>query len=272
MNIDGKVCVVTGGANGIGRALAEGLTARGARHVAVADLDEANARAVAEAVGGSAHRTDVSREAEIVALIEAVERDHGPIGLFCSNAGVLDVDPNLSNAASAADAAWERAWKINVMAHVWAARRLLPGMIERRQGWFLNTASAAGLLMQVGATVYTASKHAALSFAESLAVTHKDDGIGVTALCPQAVDTAMARSGNFAGADADGVLSAEEVAKAGLDGVEEGRFLVLPHAVVAAYAQNKAENHDRWIGGMAKFRRTVLPQLAESALRGEPRK
>lgn len=266
MDIAGKVVVVTGGANGIGRALCERLAVRGARHVAVADLDEANARAVAESIGGSGYRTDVSREAEIVGLIDAVEREHGPIGLFCSNAGVIDVDPDLRNAGSAADAAWDRAWKVNVMAHVWAARRLLPGMIERREGWFLNTASAAGLLMQVGAAVYTTTKHAALGFAESLAVTHRDDGIGVTALCPQAVDTAMARSGNFAGADVDGVLSPEDVADAALDGVEAGRFLVLPHASVAAYAQNKAENHDRWIGGMAKFRRGVLPQLAGSSL------
>ena len=268
MEVQGKVVAITGGANGIGRALAERFAAEGARHVAVADLDGDGARAAAAVFGGSGWKTDVSREAEIVALIDELERAHGQVDLFCSNAGVIDVDPDLRDAASAPDALWERGWKVNVMSHVWAARRLLPAMLARREGWFLNTVSAAGLLMQVGSAVYTTTKHAALGFAESLAVTHRDDGVGVTVLCPQAVDTAMARAGNFAGADVDGVLTVEDVAEAAVRGLEEGRFMVLPHASVAGYAKAKAENHDRWVGGMAKFRRMALPQLARSALGG----
>ena len=264
MQVQGKVVVVTGGANGIGKALAEAFAAAGAAHVAVADLDGEGARAVAASVGGSGHRTDVGREEEIVALCDAVEAAQGRIDIFCSNAGVISVDPDLKNAASAGDDLWDRSWRINVMAHVWTARRLLPTMIARREGWFLNTVSAAGLLMQVGSASYSATKHAALSFAESLAVTHKDDGVGVTVLAPQAVDTAMARAGNFAGADVDGVVTPEDVAAAGIAGIEAGQFLVLPHPSVACYAQNKAANHDRWVGGMAKFRRIALPQLAGS--------
>lgn len=264
MEVRGKVVVVTGAANGIGKALVERFAAAGAAHVAGADLDGDGARAVAEGVGGSGYRTDVGREEEIVALCDAVEAAHGRIDIFCSNAGVVMLDDDLKNAASASNDKWDRSWRINVMAHLWAARRCLPAMIARREGWFLQTVSAAGLLMQVGSSSYSATKHAALSFAESLAVTHKDDGIGVTVLCPQAVDTQMARAGNFAGADVDGVVTPEDVAAQGIEGIEAGRFLILPHPSVAGYAQNKAANHDRWVGGMAKFRRVAIPQLAES--------
>lgn len=271
MMVEGKVVVVTGAANGIGKALAERFAAAGAAHVTCADLDGDGAKATAEAVGGSGHRCDVGRESDIVALCDAVEAAHSRIDIFASNAGVVLLDDDLKNAASASDEKWDASWRINVMAHVWAARRCLPGMIERGEGWFLQTVSAAGLLMQVGSSSYSATKHAALSFAESLAVTHKDDGIGVTALCPQAVDTRMARAGNFAGADVDGVVTPEDVAAQGVQAIEEGRFLVLPHPTVAQYAANKASNHDRWVGGMAKMRRHVFGRLAESPAAGGDR-
>ena len=258
MKLEGKVAVVTGGANGIGRALAERFAREGTRHVAVADLDEAGARAVAEVIGGSAHRCDVSNEDHIRRLVAETEAAAGPIDLFCSNAGVVDPDPDIQNGASASNETWARAWGVNVMAHVYAARAVLPSMIARGEGWLLNTVSAAGLLSQIGSAVYSTTKHAALGLAESLAITHRDHGIGVSVLCPQAVDTAMAAGGTFLGADLDGVLSVEDVAEAAVRGLEEGRFLILPHASVKTYVANKAENHDRWIGGMAKLRRAYV--------------
>ena len=258
MRVAGKAVVVTGCANGIGRALAERFAQEGARHVAVADLDGTGAAAVAQALGGAGFRCDVSDERDVRRLVAATERAAGPIDLFCSNAGVVDPDPDPNNGASAAAERWARAWGVNVMAHVYAARAVLPSMVARGEGYLLNTVSAAGLLSQIGSAVYSTTKHAALGFAESLAITHRDHGIKVSVLCPQAVDTAMAAGGDFLGADVDGVLSPEAVAEAAVAGLEAERFLILPHPSVRTYMSRKVEDYDRWLGGMAKLRRTLL--------------
>lgn len=256
MELAGRVVVVTGAGAGIGAALARALAAAGAR-VVVSDRDGDAARAVAVEVGGVGEALDVSDGLAVESHVQHVESGIGPIALMVSNAGVLARDHG--HAASATDSDWELSWRVNVMAHVHAARAALPAMMARREGWFLQVVSAAGLLTQIGAAAYATTKHAAIGFAESLAITHKDDGIGVSVLCPQAVDTAMAQSApSMMGADVDGVLSPEAVAAAALAGLREQRFLILPHAGVAAYRQVKATDYDRWIGGMAKFRRGLL--------------
>lgn len=258
MELAGKVAVVTGGAGGIGQALARRLMREGVKAVVIADLDAARLAEVAADIGCDHQRCDVSNEADVQALVADTEARHGPIDLFCSNAGVLDVDADFSDATSAPNSGWERSWAVNVMAHVYAARACLPGMKARRSGHFLHTISAAGLLSQIGSGPYSTTKHAAIGFAEHLAIAHKDDGIGVSMLCPQGVDTAMIRrdtQGAPHPALADGVLSAEVVADIAVDGVKAGQFLILPHAEVADYMANKARDYPRWIGGMAKMRR-----------------
>ena len=249
--------IVTGGASGIGAALARELAAEGAR-VAVADLNADGARAVADEIGGLAIPTDVRDRDAIAALIEQAEQAHGPTTLMCSNAGIANgVDTTFANAAGADPAEWQKAWEVNVMAHVHAANILVPAMIERGGGQFLHTVSAAGLLSQIGSAIYSTTKHAAVGFAENLAISHRAAGIRVSILCPQGVDTPMlggmggaGRSGPQAG---DGLISAEDCAAAALDGLADGRFCILPHPQVADYVQGKAASYDRWIGGMAKL-------------------
>ena len=257
MDLAGKVVVVTGGASGIGRAMVERFARAGVKHLVVADRDAETARHIANANGATSFGTDVAKEADIQYLVAETERTAGPVDLFCSNAGILPVNPDWDNAASTPNAEWQRAWEINVMAHVYAARALLPGMIARQSGYFLNTASAAGLLSQINGAAYSTTKHAAIGFAESLAITHKDHGIKVSVLCPQAVETAMIEGKPKLGADVDGVLTAEQVAEAVVEGLAAEKFLILPHASVATYVTRKAENHDRWLGGMTKLRRAV---------------
>jgi NAD(P)-dependent dehydrogenase (short-subunit alcohol dehydrogenase family) len=257
MNAGDKIIVVTGGANGIGRALCKRFHQEGARKVVVADIDTAGAQTVAQSIDGTAMHCDVSKEADIVRVIGETERQHGPIGLFCSNAGVLYSDPDLNNVASTPDELWMRAWSINVMAHVYAARVLVPLMAARGGGHFLHTVSAAGLLNQIHSAVYSVTKHAAVGFAESLAITHRDQGIKVSMLCPQGVDTAMIRGGEDSAAARDGVLSPAQVADAAIAGLKNDAFLILPHPQVARYVAAKTENYERWIGGMAKLRRAT---------------
>lgn len=258
MKVAGQVVAVTGAASGIGAALAERFAREGAKAVVVGDIDGAGAEALGERLGGAGFRCDVSREADILHLIDETERRFGPIGLFCSNAGILNgLDRRSEHPAGAPDEEWSRAWSVNVMAHVWAARALVPRMKARGGGWFLHTASAAGLLSQVGSAIYSTTKHAAIGFAENLAISHRDDGIRVAVLCPQGVDTAMIRAGQAGPATFDGVLTPDEVAEVVVEGLDEETFLILPHAEVLGYMRKKTENYDRWLGGMNKLQRRM---------------
>jgi NAD(P)-dependent dehydrogenase (short-subunit alcohol dehydrogenase family) len=254
MQVAGKVVVVTGGANGIGRALCEVFHRAGAAKVVVADLDIAGARAVAAGIDGAAFECDVAQEKDVSHVIEETERQFGPIALFCSNAGIGGgFDPMSENAGGTSDEPFARSFAVHVMAHVYAARHLIPRMKARGEGYFLNTISAAGLLSQVGSPAYSTTKHAAVGFAENLAISHKAHGIKVSILCPQGVDTNMLRSIPKGPQSGDGDLTPEQVAQDALKGIEQETFLILPHPQVLGYMRNKAENYDRWIAGMAKI-------------------
>ena len=265
MQLENATALVTGGAHGIGRALCRALHHAGAR-VAVADLDFPSARSVAAELDGLALQLDVTREQEIIDAVERTESELGPIDLFVSNAGVAFGD-GPDGAASAPDEHWRACLDIHLMAHVYAARVMVPRMKARGGGCLVNVASAAGLLCQIGEAAYTASKHAAVAFAESLAITHGDDGIQVCLVCPQAVATRMTGFDDdghahgqtgFAGNDVDGVLSSAYVADCILEAIRDQRFLVLPHPEVATYFQRKASDHDRWLAGMRRLRQRTM--------------
>jgi NAD(P)-dependent dehydrogenase (short-subunit alcohol dehydrogenase family) len=249
MRVKDRVVVVTGGASGIGRAMCRRFAADGARKVVVADRDGDGAARVAQEIGGDSRHVDVAREADILSLIEHTEATHGPIALFCSNAGI-----GVHGGAEAPDAEWQRIWEINVMSHIYAARHLVPRMAKRGGGTLLNTASAAGLLTQIGSAPYAVTKHAAVAFAEWIAITHGRDGIKVSVLCPQAVRTAMTASNPDGVASVDGMIEPEQVAEVVTQALAEERFLVLPHPEVATYIQRKAGDYDRWIRGMQRLR------------------
>ena len=258
MEIPHQVIVVTGGGSGIGRALCERFAADGARAVVVADLDAAAARQVAAAIGprAQAHALNVGVEAEVQALVEAVTAQHGRIDLFCSNAGVI-----VRADEDAANAHWQRHWDVNVMAHVYAARAVLPQMRARGSGYLLNTASAAGLLSQVNAAPYSVTKHAAVAFAEWLSIAHGERGIRVSCLCPQGVDTPMLRSTGGTGRKSflvEGALSAERVAECVVEGLKCEEFLILPHPEVLSFFQRKANDYERWLRGMRRLREKVM--------------
>jgi NAD(P)-dependent dehydrogenase (short-subunit alcohol dehydrogenase family) len=245
MNLSGRVVVVTGAARGIGAALCRRFAAEGAKAVVGADLD----------AGGEVVRCDVSREDDILRLIGDTETRFGPIDLFCSNAGIAVLDPDWDNPASAPDDGWARSWAVNVMAHVYAARHLVPRMAARGGGYFLQTVSAAGLLSQIGGGPYSATKHAALGFAENLTIATRDRNIKVSILCPQGVDTAMLRGIDRGAPDRDGVLTPDAVAATVVEGLAAERFLILPHPEVTTYVRRKADDYDRWLAGMARLRR-----------------
>jgi len=265
-----KVAVVTGGAHGIGRALCRRLAKDGVT-VVVVDIDEAAAATVASEIDGIARAVDVGDNQAVAALVEEVERAHGPIDMFISNAGVGFGD-GASGAISAegglnpVDDRWEPSWRINVMAHVYAARAMVPRMLERGGGHLVNTASAAGLLSQIGDSAYSATKHAAVAFAESLAIEYGEAGIVVSVVCPQAVATRMigieddsdSMEGGFRGNDVDGIMKPEAVADIIVEQALGGHFLILTHPEVATYVQRKASDHDRWIKGMQRFRNRLL--------------
>jgi NAD(P)-dependent dehydrogenase (short-subunit alcohol dehydrogenase family) len=255
VKLAGKIAVVTGGARGIGAALCERFAKESGKAVVVADLDAAGAEAVAARIGGAAMQCDVSREDDIVRLIDDTESRFGPIDLFCSNAGIAVLDPDWDNPASVPDDGWARSWAVNVMAHVYAARHLVPRMSARGGGYFLHTVSAAGLLSQIGSGPYSATKHAALGFAENLAINVRDRGIKVSVLCPQGVDTPMLHGITRGVPDRDGVLTPEAVADSVINGLDAERFLILPHPEVGTYIRRKADDYDRWLAGMARLRR-----------------
>ena len=275
MELRGRTAVVTGAASGIGRALARRLAAEGA-HVAVADIDFEGALRVAAAIEGERPGSaipvacDVTLEREVGNLVDRAEEVFGPVDLFCANAGVgggHDIDTP--------DEGWADAWGVNVQAHVHAARRLVPAWVERGEGYFLSTASAAGLLTAIGSAPYSVTKHAAVAFAEWLDITYRDRGVRVSCLCPMAVDTRLlTESGELAGrkrltyqvmVSTGAVLSPDEVAGAAIDGIREERFLILPHPEVAAFMQAKAADPDGWLETMRRLQAHHLRELEEIA-------
>ncbi|MCI0523882.1 MAG: SDR family oxidoreductase [Acidobacteria bacterium] len=258
MDLQDKVVVVTGGANGIGRALCRRFAADGARGVVVSDIDFDAARQVADEINGLAVRADVSAEADVIALVAIANEAFGPIDLFCSNAGIGGV-PGFEQVSNEA---WQRIWEVNVMAHIFAARAVLPQMLEHGSGYLLNTASAAGLLTQIGSAPYSVTKHAAVAFAEWLAITYGDRGIKVSCLCPQGVKTNMLMSSAEAGAAGfllAGAIEPEDAAEAVIKGLGEEKFLILPHPEVADYFQRKANDYDRWLRGMRRLQDQINP-------------
>jgi NAD(P)-dependent dehydrogenase (short-subunit alcohol dehydrogenase family) len=257
MRVKEKVIVVTGGAHGIGAAMCRRFKQEGAKSVVVVDLDMETARQVAAEIGSLALQADVSVEPDIVRVVEETEKQFGPIDLFCSNAGVAYRDEPGWMATSCPNDKWQKAWEIHVMAHVYAARAVLPGMIARGQGYLLNTVSAAGLLNQIGSAPYSTTKHAAIGFAEALAITHGDDGIRVSVICPQAVATRMLGDFNDGGPQGvDGILTPEQVADSVIAGLAAETFLILTHEQVRIYMQRKTSDYDRWLKGMRRFRQS----------------
>jgi NAD(P)-dependent dehydrogenase (short-subunit alcohol dehydrogenase family) len=252
MRIADAVVVVTGGGNGIGRALCRRFAAEGAKAVVVADMNGGAAEQVAAGIGGTALTADVSREADVARVVAETIARHGAIDLFCSNAGIA-----VTGDEHTVDAEWSRCWGVNVMAHVYAARAVIPHMLERGRGYLLQTVSAAGLLTHPQSATYAVTKHASLAFAEWLSMTYGDRGITVSALCPQGVKTDMLRR---AEADAttrsfllDSAVEPEKVADDVVKGIEAARFLILPHPEVAEYARRKAADPDRWLRGMRRL-------------------
>jgi NAD(P)-dependent dehydrogenase (short-subunit alcohol dehydrogenase family) len=270
MEITNRVAVVTGGASGIGRSIAVALAAAGAGGVVVADIDGAGAAKVAAEIEAAGHRAlavaaDVSREADVQSLVAQAEAAFGPVDLFFSNAGII-----VAGGVEVPDDAWQRIWGINVHSHVYAARALLPGMLARGGGYLVITASAAGLLTQLGSAPYAVTKHAAVALAEWLSITYGDQGLIVSALCPQAVTSNLAatsrrelgadavptgieETGGSAQAAVDGVLEADAVADIVLAGVAAEQFLILPHPDVATYERRRTDDRERWLRGMRRM-------------------
>jgi NAD(P)-dependent dehydrogenase (short-subunit alcohol dehydrogenase family) len=269
MELTGRVAVVTGGASGIGRAVARRLAAEGARGVVVADLDGPGAEAVAAELGERAVGVacDVTDDAQVGDLIAHAEETFGPIDLFFANAGI-----GTGSGLDADDELWERSWAVNVNAHVLAARRLVPGWVERGEGYFVSTASAAGLLSQIGDAPYSVTKHAAVAFAEWLSLTYGDRGLRVSCLCPMGVNTAMLNAGlemedsHGLGARvvaaAGRVLEPEDVADEVVRAIAEERFLILPHAEVGEFLRRKGDDPDRWLAGMRRLQAQVMGPAA----------
>lgn len=253
MELKNTVSIITGGAGGIGRAMARAFLAEGAKAVVLADLNEDAVNAAARETGCDGMACDVTDEQQVANLVAYTIRQHGPIDLFCSNAGAI----GHGVLTDAANEQWQRLWELHVMSHLYAARAVLPSMIARGKGYLLNTASAAGLLAAIGSGPYTVTKAAAVKLAEFLAITHGDDGIRVSVLCPQGVNTAMAPR-SLGDGQTDGIIEADELAKVVVEALRQERFHVLPHPEVEEYVRRKGDDIDRWLAGMRRLRRQSL--------------
>ncbi len=253
MELNDAVVIITGGSGGIGRAMAKAFLAEGARAIVLADLHEDAVTAAAAELGCDGRACDVTNEQDIIDLVEWTLETHGPIDLFCSNAGA----GGSGVLTDASNDVWQQQWELHVMSHLYAARAVLPSMIARGSGYLLNTASAAGLLAALGSGPYSVTKAAAVKLAEFLAITHGDDGIKVSVLCPQGVNTAMAPRGLGDG-QTDGIIEADELAQTVVETLGTERFYVLPHPEVEEYVRRKGDDVDRWIGGMQRLRRRSL--------------
>ncbi len=256
MELKDKVVVITGGSGGIGRAMAGAFLDEGAKGVMLADLDAAAVAKAASELGCDGMACDVTDEAQVIALVERTRQLHGPVDLFCSNAGA----GGQGVLTDASNAVWQKQWDLHVMAHLYAARAVLPQMIERGSGYLLNTASAAGLLAALGSGPYSVTKAAAVKFAEFLSITHGDDGIKVSVLCPQGVNTAMAPR-RLGDGQTDGIIEPEQLARTVIEALRAERFYVLPHPEVEEYVRRKGNDIDRWLLGMRRLRkRSLNPQ------------
>ncbi|HEV2029426.1 MAG TPA: SDR family oxidoreductase [Candidatus Dormibacteraeota bacterium] len=255
MDVTGRVVVVTGGARGIGRALAKRFAQARAEAVIVADVDLDGVSAVAREIDATAVRCDVSREADVKELVDRVEADHGRIDIFCSNAGIA-----VGGGPETPTDQWQHIWDVNLMSHVYVARHAVPGMLKRKEGYLLGTVSAAGLLNHVFAAPYGVTKAAALSLFEWLAIAHGDEGVRVSCLCPQGVKTDMLAAERRLGLEflTANALEPEAVAEIVVQGLHDERFLILPHPEVADYFRRKADDYDRWLKGMRRLRANIL--------------
>lgn len=259
MELQGKTIVITGGGSGIGAAMAARFIEEKPAQVVVVDINRDNAAAIASELGCVAMAADVAKEADIARVIEQTENQVGPIDLFCSNAGV-----GLGATLDSDNSEWQASWDINVMPHIYAARHLVPRMVARGGGYFLNTSSAAGLLNQIGGAAYATTKHAAVGFGEWLAIHHAHQGIKVSMLCPQAVRTAMTtadlNNDSIAAASVDGMMEPEQLADIVVEQLREEPFLILPHDEVLEYMRRKTADYDRWLGGMNRLMQKITAQ------------
>ena len=262
MKLNNRVIVITGGASGIGLAMGRRFAKEQPAAIVVADLNATGAATAAAAIGKLGVPTlglavDVTREDEVKALVDKATGEFGRVDLFCSNAGIA-----VGQDENAPDADWNRSWNLHVMAHVYAARAVLPQMLARGEGYLLNTASAAGLLSHVNSAPYAVTKHGAVAFAEWLSIAHGSAGIRVSCLCPQGVITPLltAGLGHRSGFLLEGALQPEQAAECVMEGIEAERFLILPHPEVLGYMQGKTGDYERWLRGMRKARARARQQ------------
>ena len=255
MDLQNKVAVITGGSGGIGKAMARAFLAEGAKTVVLADLDEALVKAAAAEIGCEGVVCNVTDEGQLISIVDEVLSKHGKIDLFCSNAGA----GGAGLLTDAANEIWQNQWELHVMSHLYAARAVLPSMIAHGGGYLLNTASAAGLLAAIGSGPYTVTKAAAVKFAEFLSITHADDGIKVSVLCPQGVNTAMAPK-SLGDGQTDGIIEPAALAEIVVESIKQERFHILPHPEVEDYVRRKGDDIDRWLNGMQRLRRQSLPE------------